>query len=276
MGASPFAEDERVVQNDVHHVHRGECNHILSRATDPVPVTAKRKINADSTKRQNPGTHVGGADRGDLRIVCEQWEKIAHEDQKKNGQWNANADSDYESGIQRDGHECVFAFTLAACGHGLYGGRQAEHGCGTQEHGNAPDSDRCQIHWAEATHHGRIGQVKQVLRHHACHNGKRDVQYCFNSGPVQHAAVSSARSHGFIVVCCSIFLFHWHPIGTPVLECGSTGVLDCRDLRKSLDSMRQNAFDGLPLSPMAQRAYPHYSNSPSLHHSSILCDATDL
>ena len=58
-----------------------------------------------------------------------------------------------------------------------------------------------------------------------------------------------------------------------MLECGSTGVLDCRDLRKSLDSMRQNAFDGLPLSPMAQRAYPI---TPTLHHSSILWDATDL
>ena len=52
-----------------------------------------------------------------------------------------------------------------------------------------------------------------------------------------------------------------------MLEYWSTGVLGRNDYRKSLDSMRQNAFDGLPLSPMAQRAYPHYSNSPSLLHS---------
>ncbi len=32
---------------------------------------------------------------------------------------------------------------------------------------------------------------------------------------------------------------HWHPIGSPVLECWSLGVLVCRNLRELLDSMRQ-------------------------------------
>ena len=50
------------------------------------------------------------------------------------------------------------------------------------------------------------------------------------------------------------------------------GVLGRNDLRKSLDSMRQNAFDGLSLSPMAQRTDPI---TPTLHHSSILWDGSE-